>query len=108
MNSSYQINDHKVKIDFLVDNRIDILQITNSNGEEYIFTVEAFEPPQTNSIGSTPFLQFRGIEISEFLRNNVSSQAADSNFIYNFQNFLEKKNKRNYKFSQSYNWIQFY
>lgn len=106
--ANYKSKELQDKINILMDKNYNVLQVTEPDGgDSLFFIVQSFEPPQTNSVSSSPFLSFKGIEFSEFLGNNVYNQALDDNFILAFDTFLKKNREYFYKFSDKYSWVSY-
>jgi hypothetical protein len=102
----YKNKELKSKINSLVDRDFNILQIKSTNENESLyFIVQNFEPPQINTVSSLPFLSFSGIEISEFLGNNVYNQSLDEYYLMSFLTFMETNKEYLYKFSDLFTWI---
>ena len=103
---NYNNKGIKAKINAITKKDFNILEVIEPyGGDSCFFIVKNFEPPQSNSISSSPFLTFIGLEISDFLKDNIYNQSLDENFNNSLFSFQEKNEEFLYKFSGDYLWI---
>lgn len=99
----YSNNSTKEKINFLVENDLDLLFISDSDDEQW-FMVENFEPPTSGSVSSVPFLQFKGIDISNFIEENTFNILSVNHFLDRLTAFLQKEKQILMKISENHKW----
>lgn len=103
---NYNVVAIKAKINAILKKDFHVLEVIEPNsGDSCFFIVKNFEPPQSNTITSSPFLIFNGLEISEFIKDNIYNQSLDEIFNNALISFVERNEEFLYKFSEKFYWI---
>lgn len=103
-NLKYTHLDTRNKINFLVESDLNLLFVIYPDNDVQWFIVDAFEAPTAGSVSSVPYMQFRGIDVTPFIRDNIFNIANNSHFMDQLTAFLSKEKQILMKFSENHHW----
>lgn len=88
---------------FLVSQGWSILEI-EIDGQSHFFQTNDFEPPSIGSVMSAPYLTFKGLDVSEFIKNSGFNQANTEVYKERFSQLINTSYQINHKFSDKHTW----
>jgi len=90
-------------IGFITGMGFPILEIEVDGKSTYFFT-NNFEAPNLSNIQSSPYLTFKGIDITHFIENSIYNMGSEALYGERFAKQIEKGRKIGYKFSDKHIW----
>jgi hypothetical protein len=93
----------KEAIRFLNSRGIEILEV-EINNESFFFSVRTFEPPVGGSVSSATFLQFTGVDITDFLEGDVFTGSQNDSYFRRFDDKFSRGENFKFLFSENHTW----